>query len=180
MKDRHELARYFNQLGFKVGAEVGVCDGRFSQELCKTIPGLKIYCIDAWKAYSDNSQDGSQQQLNKSLRVALERLKNFNATIIMKWSLDAVKDVNEMLDFVYIDCNHKFDYAMEDIIAWSRKVRKGGIVSGHDYLNIKDFGVIPAVDIYTKIHGYKLNVTGSIMDGRNFSPSWWFQIPLDK
>ncbi len=177
MKDRNELARYFNTLGFKVGAEVGVCDGRYSQKLCESIPGLKLYCIDAWKAYSDNSQDGTQAQLNKSLRITLDRLKTYDATIIMKWSLEAVKEIeNESLDFVYIDANHKFDYAMEDIIAWTRKVRKGGIVSGHDYWNIKDFGVVTAVDTYTKVHGYKLEIAGAdqMMDGRKFGPSWWF------
>ena len=183
MKDRHELALYFNQMGFKIGAEVGVCDGRFSQELCTAIPNLKLYCIDAWKAYSDNSQDGSQQQLNKCLRVMLDRLKNYNATIIMKWSLEAVKEIaDESLDFVYIDANHKFDYAMEDIIAWSRKVCKGGIVSGHDYWKIADFGVVEAVDIYVKVHGYKLNIAGAdgIFEGRRFGPSWWFVKSLDK
>ncbi len=175
IKDRHELARYFNTLGFKIGAEVGVCDGRFSQELCTAIPGLKLICVDAWKAYSDNSQDGSQQQLNKCLRVTLERLKNFDTTIMMKWSLDAAREVkDESLDFVYIDCNHKFDYVMEDVIAWTCKVRKGGIVSGHDYWNIKDFGVVEAVDTYIKVHGYTFNVTESVMDGRTFGPSWWF------
>jgi hypothetical protein len=177
MKDRNELAQYFNTLGFKYGAEIGVCDGRYSQTLCESIPGLKLLCIDAWKAYPENSQDGTQDQLNKCLRITLDRLKNYNVEIIKKWSLEALSEIkNESLDFVYIDCNHKFDFAMEDIINWSRKVRKGGIVSGHDYWKIKDFGVVEAVDIYVKIHGYKLNVAGEdgIMDGRKFGPSWWF------
>lgn len=177
MEDRNELAEYFNILGFKYGAEVGVCDGRFSQKLCESIPGLKLLCVDAWKAYSDNSQDGTQKQLDRCLRITLERLKNYDVTIMMKWSMEAVKEVaDESLDFVYIDCNHKFDYVMEDIIGWTRKVRKNGIVSGHDYWNIKDFGVVPAVDTYVKVHGYKLNIAGAngIMNGRKFGPSWWF------
>lgn len=177
MKDRNELARYFNTLGFKIGAEVGVCDGRYSQILCQSIPGLKLYCIDAWKAYSDNSQDGSQAQLNKCLRITLDRLKNYDASIIMKWSLDAAKEIaDESLDFVYIDANHKFDYVMEDIIAWTRKVRKGGIVSGHDYWSIRDFGVKDAVDVYTKSHNIKLNIIPGENSKRlsQAAPNWWF------
>ena len=177
MKDRNELALYFGQLGFKIGAEVGVCDGRYSQKLCESIPGLKLYCVDAWRAYSDNSQDGTQKQLDKCLRITLDRLKDYDVTIMMKWSLDAAREIpDNSLDFVYIDCNHKFDYVMEDIIAWARKVRKGGIVSGHDYWKIKDFGVVEAVDTYIKVHGYKLNIAGADgrMDGRKFGPSWWF------
>lgn len=177
MKDRHELARYFNQLGFKTGAEVGVCDGRFSQELCENIPGLGLICVDTWFAYPENSQDGTQEQLNKCKRIAEERLAKYQVSFVQRFSMDAVKDIPDAyLDFVYIDCNHKFDYVMEDIIHWSRKVRNGGIVSGHDYWNIKDFGVVPAVDTYVKVHGYKLNVAGADgrMDGRRFGPSWWF------
>jgi len=42
---------------------------------------------------------------------------------------------------------------MEDIITWSRKVRSGGIVSGHDYYRFRNAGVVPAVDVYTHAHG---------------------------
>ena len=177
IKDRNELARYFNTLGFKTGAEIGVCDGRYSQILCENIPGLKLYCVDTWKTYSENSQDGTQQQLNKCLRMTLDRLKNYDATIIMKWSLDAAREIkNESLDFIYIDANHKFDYVMEDIIAWTRKVRVGGIVSGHDYWNIRDFGVKDAVDVYTKAHNIELNVINGEKSRRlsQAAPNWWF------
>jgi hypothetical protein len=177
MENRNELAKYFASLGFKIGAEVGVCDGRYSEMLCKSIPNLKLLCVDAWRAYPDNSQDGTQEQLDRCLRITVDRLKAYDVQIIKKWSLDAVREVrDESLDFVYIDCNHKFDYVMEDIIAWGRKVKRGGIISGHDYWNIKDFGVVSAVDTYVKVHGYKLNVAGANgrFEGRRFGPSWWF------
>ena len=50
--------------------------------------------------------------------------------------MEAVKDFeNEGLDFVYIDGNHDFMHATEDVWEWSKKVRKGGVISGHDYRN---------------------------------------------
>jgi hypothetical protein len=54
---------------------------------------------------------------------------------------------------VYIDANHDFDSVMMDLILWSRKVRSGGIVAGHDYDRSHMKGVVPAVDAYTKAHG---------------------------
>ena len=64
--------------------------------------------------------------------------------------MEAAREVpDESLDFVYIDADHRFDYVMEDIITWSRKVRPGGIVSGHDYFRFRNTGVVPAVDVYT-------------------------------
>ncbi len=48
--------------------------------------------------------------------------------------MEAVADfADNSLDFVYIDGNHDFRYIAEDISEWTNKVKKGGIVSGHDY-----------------------------------------------
>ena len=76
--------------------------------------------------------------------------------LIKAMSMDAVRDVpKESLDFVYIDGNHMFDFVMQDIIEWSKRVRPGGIVSGHDYYRFRNAGIIPAVDLYTKMHKIK-------------------------
>ena len=65
-------------------------------------------------------------------------------------AFDAMPDVS--LDFVYIDGDHSFDHAMLDLILWSRKVRPGGIVAGHDYYRFRGAGVVNAVDAYTTAH----------------------------
>jgi hypothetical protein len=53
--------------------------------------------------------------------------------------MDAVKDFkDESLDFAFIDGNHSFEYVINDIAEWSKKVRVGGIISGHDYWNSID------------------------------------------
>ncbi len=49
--------------------------------------------------------------------------------------MDALEDFEDnSLDFVYIDGDHNFKHISEDIYEWTKKVRSGGIVSGHDYL----------------------------------------------
>lgn len=48
---RNQLAALFNELEFKIGAEIGVEKGTYSETLCKAIPGVKLYCIDAWTIY---------------------------------------------------------------------------------------------------------------------------------
>ena len=49
--------------------------------------------------------------------------------------MDALADFEDgSLDFVYIDGDHSFKYIAEDLVEWSKKVRSGGCVSGHDYL----------------------------------------------
>ena len=61
-----------------------------------------------------------------------------NCKIIRKTSMEAVEGFeDESLDFVYIDANHEFRYIAEDLFEWTKKVKKGGIVSGHDYFYLR-------------------------------------------
>lgn len=138
----HDLPKLFKELGYTKGVEIGVQKGRYSQWLCKLNPNLKLYLVDPWEAYPDYvEQDTKEEQpiLDEYLQCTKERLANYNVEFIQKYSMDAVGDFeDESLDFVFIDGNHTFEYVVEDIAKWSRKVRKGGIVSGHDYWNSAD------------------------------------------
>ena len=167
---RDELARLFSYLGFKVGAEIGVDRGLYAEELSKTNPGVKLFCIDPWKTYSDYDDFKDQRILDINYKNTIKRLSPYNCEIIKKSSVGAIKDFeNESLDFVYIDGNHAYDYALKDIRIWSPKVRTGGIVSGHDYIwrnHRRDrFDVQKAVDLYVKENNKKLFM---------FKPSSWF------
>jgi hypothetical protein len=166
---RVDIAKLCGILGFKEGAEIGVCKGKFSRVFCWNVPNLHLYCIDTWK--SNPNDPGDEGLLNESNYAHAKKiLEPFNITFLKTTSMDAVsKFKDESLDFVYIDANHTFDYIMEDIIEWSRKVKIGGIVSGHDYFRLRYANVILAVDTYTKVHGLELYTTAD-----DHTPSWFF------
>jgi predicted O-methyltransferase YrrM len=147
---REMLAQFMGELGFKTGAEIGVFRGAYSCRLCLAMPGLKIKCIDPWLPFRKNSRGRQEERF----AVTSRRLKQFNAEIIRKTSMEAVKEVpDKSLDFVYIDAMHEFDPVMLDIICWSDKVRPGGIVAGHDYSPPKWYnGVMLAVNTYVQAH----------------------------
>ena len=65
---------------------------------------------------------------------------------------------------------------MLDIIVWAKKVKKGGIVSGHDYCHFTKSGVVEAVNKYTEIHKIELNLTPRNRSGHkdDRQPCWWF------
>jgi hypothetical protein len=131
---RDDLPEFFKEMGYKVGAEIGTHKGRFSEKLCRT--GLKIYTIDPWLSYEDYSVEGiPQTRLDSLFNEAKQRLKPYpNCVIVRKTSMEAVKDFEDgSLDFVYIDGHHGFKYVAEDLWEWEKKVKKGGIISGHDY-----------------------------------------------
>lgn len=52
---------------------------------------------------------------------------------------------DESLDFVFIDANHTYEGMKLDLESWYPKVKKGGMIGGHDY-NYPWPGLIQAVD----------------------------------
>lgn len=156
IENRNELARYFASLGFKVGAEIGVLGGKYSVELCQQIPNLKLYCVDSWGLGEKRYRDYHFRKYEE----AKQRLSPYNCKLIRNTSMEALREIDEPLDFVYIDAKHQFNFVMQDIIGWAKKVRAGGIVAGDDYIDgSPSTGVKDAVNVYLKYYGAELNLT---------------------
>jgi FkbM family methyltransferase len=173
-KTRDELAKMFKG----IGAEIGVEQGAFSEVICKNPNVKKLYSIDAWKAYRGYRDHVRQEKLDGFFNATKERLKNYNSEIIRKFSVDAANDfLDERLDFVYIDANHDYKHVTEDLELWSRKVKKGGIVAGHDYIRRKGqadlYAVIPAVNDFAT----KNNIEELTIYRGDSSPSWMYVKP---
>ena len=143
------LAQLFGEVGYKKGVELGVQAGIYSEILGQNIPNHELYCVDPWGAYNRKSAESSGQYYP----LAVERLSKYNATLMRMGSLEALdKFEDNSLDFVYIDELHEFDPCIMDIILWSKKVKSGGIVAGHDYCKQYQNGVVNAVLAYTVAH----------------------------
>lgn len=143
---RSDLAKMFGELGFNLGVEVGTWRGDFAYELCTANPKLKLTCVDPWMAYNGRSQE--REDIYYSM--AVKKLEGLNIELVRKTSMDAVKTFPDgYFDFVFIDGNHLFEFAMMDILHWPKKVRKEGIIAVHDYHNECGADVIMAVDAYT-------------------------------
>ena len=90
--------------------------------------------MDAWQVYRGYRDHVTQEKLDNFYKATLYRLAPYDIEVIREFSLNAIAQISDnSLDFVYIDGNHELPYVINDIIEWSKKVRKGGIVSGHDY-----------------------------------------------
>lgn len=133
--NRETLARLLYLLEARRGVEVGVERGAYSEVLCREIPGVQLFCVDAWKAYRGYRCHVDQQKLDRFYIETQERLKPYKGvTLVRQFSTEAAKDFQDgSLDFVYLDGNHGFPHVVTDLAAWSPKVRPGGIIAGHDY-----------------------------------------------
>lgn len=177
IRNREDLYRRFARAKFKVGCEVGVHTGKNALMMFKNIPGLMLYLVEPYADHESSIAKWSSYSAKKGFPSAHENarikahdiLKGYNAKWLEMFSEDAVKLVQkESLGFVYIDGEHAHDWVMLDTILWARKVRSGGIVSGHDY---DKPGVKSVVDHYVKVHGLEFNYT------HEKSPSWFFVKP---
>lgn len=188
---RYNLYQLFAELGYTVGCEVGVEKGKNAQTMFECIPNLKLYCVDPYKQHPFSPNVDTRQHphwsdyyLQMCKRQTQKRMQGRNAVIIEKFSEEAVQDIPyDSLDFVYIDGDHSYDYVMTDIILWARRVRPGGIVSGHDYkvpseLKLKyNVNVQQAVDDYISVHKIDNWYLTDNIGQRNHDDgcsSWWF------
>jgi len=155
---RRQLAEFFRDQGYKVGVEIGVYKGQFTRYLLKE--GAEVYAVDPWREYADygDPKVHFQARQDEIYESARNRLSGYpNCHLVRKTSMEAVKDFkDESIDFVYIDGHHGFKYVTEDIYEWSKKVRVGGVISGHDYgvrvkpRNPYTLQVKFVIDAYTK------------------------------
>jgi Methyltransferase domain len=157
IRDRVQFPGLLAKLNLNgVGVEVGTYSGTFAAEILKAWPGI-LHCVDPWC-----HQPGWQDLLNENqaafeeiYKEAVKRLQPFTeegrCVIHRQTSVQGAKGAwAKGLDFVYIDADHRYEHADQDIKAWWPTVKSGGLLCGHDYRDGFDghtlFGVKQAVD----------------------------------
>lgn len=161
---REILGELFARWEFTKGAEIGTYRGYFAEVLCKANPNLHLYCVDSYKIYPDYKELHPQTLMEEVVAEAKQRLSPYNVTFIRKTSMEALGDFeDDSLDFVYIDANHQLPYVINDLFFWWKKVKPNGILSGHDYMQLRtkwkrhnpEFKVFEAVNCF--VNAYEIN-----------------------
>lgn len=105
-----------------------------------------VYCVDAWTSGYDDTDIASRQNMEE-VEAAFD--KQIAGTTIQKLkgsSAEMAKHFEDgSVDLVYIDADHTYDGVVRDINIWMPKVKKGGYLAGHDYVEGWG-GVLPAVN----------------------------------
>lgn len=133
---RPEMSRWFADMGARRGAEIGVWRGKWSARMCADNPNLELLCVDRWQTYGEYADSRNDQaKLDEAYQNAAAGLAKYRCMLLRMASLEAAKTVPDgSLDYVYVDANHGDAFVTADLEAWAPKVRRGGIVSGHDYI----------------------------------------------
>ena len=182
------------------GVEIGVFKGDFSKNILTNWNGT-LYMVDVWRPLGGEYEDSSNHSEHKdAYQQTMDNIRGFeDRGIMIRGTSKVTSEIfeDESLDFIFIDANHAYDFVVEDINLWFPKLKKGGIFSGHDYINMdwyndpnfapngKDkyiysynldgseiyngvFGVNVAVDEFCEENGYDVNVT------KEWFGTWWF------
>lgn len=176
--DRRGIYEIFAEKGFTRGCEVGVRQGVNAKLILSIVPDLRLYLVDPYMVYeyrnfrSRNKWKWDLDIMDRIRLSAIRRLARANVIWLMTTSEKAAQSIEDAsLDFVYIDANHTFEFVMEDIVIWGRKVRKGGIISGHDW-GIR--AVRSAVTTYAKYNRLPITVTDREMErGKSGTVTSW-------
>jgi hypothetical protein len=161
----------------KVVLELGVAEGWFTKDILKWDLD-KLYLIDNWATIGTQTGDGAynQEWHDGNYKQVLERTAPFSekVTIIKGLSWEVADQVpDNSLGLLYIDACHEYECVKKDLAAYFSKVVPGGIIAGHDYLNLS-YGVNEAVKEFCE-GKYEINV---VPDEHESMASFWFIKPL--
>ena len=161
----------------KVGVEIGVHMGDLSWRLLGSNRNIFLYLVDPWEECSQDSSYATtedhinrytQAQHDEAMRQAMNNVELFKGQfkVLRMTSQEAAPEFpDESLDFVFIDGDHSYEGCADDIRLWYPKLKDGGLLSGHDYRDGRNYGVKQAV------HEFAARENKSVRTGENYT---WF------
>ncbi len=136
-------------------AEIGVYRGETSHQLLR-IPQVRLTMVDPWvgywndfSVYINSNMEACYEACMLRTRFAADR-----RTVFRMESAEAERFVSPWsLDTVFVDANHKAEYALRDMLMWFPKLRVGGKLFAHDY---DEKGPKTAADRFVKMYRTEL------------------------
>ena len=181
---------------YMLALEIGVWQGWYTGHIIGCTQ-MHVTGVDPWvntESYHDNidvlSEDfnpmatGSDGYLwhetryISSLSVLSRQFHPSRYRLIRSFSYNYVKFIpDEHFDFIYIDGEHTYKAVKQDINDWWSKVKPGGILAGHDYIEDvrPDNSAKLAVDEFAERNNLEFKITGITPgSGDAAAPSWLF------
>jgi hypothetical protein len=144
-------------------AELGIFKGQFSKIILEKISPSELFLVDLFpKEMCSGDKDGNNiisANLDQLYGTITEEFKKFkNVKVIKSTTTDFLQSLDdEYLDAVYIDADHSYEGVKLDLLLSYKKVKKNGLIMGHDYTNNMFPGVVQAVDEFCKTNNFKIH-----------------------
>lgn len=152
MKRWHVLEQLIKENGWKAGVELGVYKGQTFQYLLANCPGLKLWGVDLFSTKYYHSTRKGRPPKEFDLEGEYQRIKawlektDVDGKLIRETTVEAAQKFQDrVLDFVFVDADHRYGPVCADIDAWRPKLKRTGMMIGHDYNKAEFPGVVKAV-----------------------------------
>ena len=131
----------------QVCAEIGVNKGDFSAQMLELTLPAKLHLIDAWgdpKRYHDGLQLLVEERFRDEIARQRVEINRGLSTDVLATFPDGY------FDWVYLDTAHTYSVTSAELALLEHKVKRDGIIAGHDYsmgnwVGGVRYGVIEAV-----------------------------------
>lgn len=142
LSSRGQFGAFLTERGLTgTAVEIGTHRGEFADALLRTWPVGMLWCVDPWACppgYDEQVKflwGGTQQDAFDHCSKHLRKYYAGRFELIRMRSEDAVSKFHEgTLDFVYVDGDHRYEQVLQDLAWWWSKVKPGGILAGHDFV----------------------------------------------
>jgi len=137
--------------------------GEYSEWVLKNSKLSKLHMVDPWeyqdpKKYNDvsNRDQSVQDGHYEHVKSTMQRLYPGRHELHRGYSVQVSSEFpNNHFDFIYLDARHDYDGLKEDLESWYPKLKVGGLIAGHDYVEdginkAGEFGVQRAVWEFTR------------------------------
>lgn len=161
VRSRRDIPAWLKLEGFRVIAEIGVRGGDHLRSLLKAGPE-KLVAVDLWEddgLLAHNDSKTPPDQIRRCYEAVLKIADKYPCVDVHKGSSRQIAREfgNDSFDFIYLDADHTYSGVTSDITSWWPKIRRGGVLAGHDYVLRRNphgviFGVVPAVHEFVGRH----------------------------
>ena len=119
--------------------EVGAWKGRsacfLAVEIINSGKQISFDVVDTWQGSEEHigydilNEDGLFKEFIRNIEPVKQIINPIRMTSLEASSLYE----DESLDFVFLDASHKYEDLQNDLKAWLPKIKKNGVLAGHDY-----------------------------------------------
>lgn len=134
-----------NSIFVEVGSWKGKSSSFMAVEIFNSNKDITFYCIDTWEGGQEHSSEQKGKSLFNTFLTNVQPISHMIKPMRMK-SLQAVDFFKDnSIDFCFIDASHDYQNVINDIKAWYPKIKKDGVIAGHDWSPFWP-GVVQAVE----------------------------------